>query len=118
MKRSPSGSSTTRDTNVQYEALSALLSMNSAARWPHAVKALESDDYRVVFTGAALLRQMPDLGTAMHPLVAALERLTKDDKDTSRAPRLEIISRLKEIAPPDAGRRDPELLRRRSSRPI
>ena len=91
------------DTNVQYEALSALLSMNSAARWPHAVKALESDDYRVVFTGAALLRQMPDLRSTMHPLVEALERLTKDDKDTSRAPRLEIINRLKEIAPPDQG---------------
>ena len=91
------------DTNVQYEALSALHSMNSAARWPHAVKALESDDYRVVFTGAALLRQMPDLRSTMHPLVEALERLTRDDKDTSRAPRLEIVNRLKEIAPPDQG---------------
>lgn len=91
------------DTNVQYEALTALHSMNSEARWPHAIRALESLDYRVVFTGAALLRRMPDPEGTMHPLVAALDRLTKDNKDTSRAPRLEIINRLKEIAPPNQG---------------
>jgi cyclophilin family peptidyl-prolyl cis-trans isomerase/HEAT repeat protein len=88
-------------TNVQFEALNALQTMGSAARWPEALKALESDDYRLVRTGAAFLRGMSDRDAMMRALVAALERITNESSDSARPARLEILARLKEIAPAD-----------------
>jgi cyclophilin family peptidyl-prolyl cis-trans isomerase len=65
------------------------------------LKALESDDYRLVRTGAAFLRGMSDRDAMMRALVAALERITKESSDSARPARLEILARLKEIAPAD-----------------
>jgi cyclophilin family peptidyl-prolyl cis-trans isomerase len=52
--------------------------------------------------GAALLKGAKDHESLMHAVVAALARITKDGRETSRFARLELLARLKEIAPPDS----------------
>ena len=88
-------------SNVQYEALNALAIMQSLERWPQALKALESDDYRLVYFAATLLKGGKDREASMHAVVLTLARITKEGKDTSRPVRVELLARLKEIAAPD-----------------
>ncbi len=96
------------EPNVRTEALNALVEMGSASRVAAALEALESPDYQLVLTAATLLKKarlgplasagLGDVGVST--LLAALKRLTGDDSDTSRDPRIEILARLGEWGEP------------------
>jgi len=94
--------------NVRTEALLSLDEMKSPKRADAAVTSFDSKDYQLVFTAATQLKRVAlgdllanEVGpTLQHPLMAALARLTADDKDTSRDPRVELLARLGEYFDP------------------
>jgi len=68
-----------------------------------ALKALDAEDYHLVLIATRALRDLPvttrpEVSLA---LMRTFERLSPSQKDTSRAPRLAILERLKELAAPD-----------------
>jgi cyclophilin family peptidyl-prolyl cis-trans isomerase/HEAT repeat protein len=91
--------------NVRTEMLNALVRIESPARVTQALGALESPDYQLVLTAATVLKTSrlgglatAELGAAAAPtFMAALTRLTADDKDTSRDPRVELLARIGEL---------------------
>jgi len=93
-----------KEPNVRTEALDALAEMQSIKRVEAATVALEATDYQLVLTAATYLKREalgPDLAQlfatmAQKPLMDALDRLTGEDKDTSRDPRVELLARLGE----------------------
>lgn len=61
-------------------------------------KALESKDYHVVLAAARALRESPVKDSVLPPILTALERLGKEQKQTSRDPRMELLARVGEMA--------------------
>jgi cyclophilin family peptidyl-prolyl cis-trans isomerase/HEAT repeat protein len=67
------------------------------------LEALGRPDYQLVRTAALALKGTPARRETVAALLAALERITADRRETSRDPRLAILERLREIgAPGDA----------------
>jgi cyclophilin family peptidyl-prolyl cis-trans isomerase/HEAT repeat protein len=85
--------------NVREAALRSLVKMQSPKRVEQALRMLESPDYALVRTAAAVLQRAegPQVVTA---LVAALDRMTAGSEDTSREARLAIFERLEALARP------------------
>lgn len=97
-----------REPNVRTEALTALAQMRSAALVSAATDSLESKDYQLVLYAATFLNKVT-LGKALADEFAArgasrlmptLTRLTADDKDTSRDPRVALLGRVGQYGDP------------------
>ncbi|MDH4065476.1 MAG: peptidylprolyl isomerase [Acidobacteriota bacterium] len=83
--------------NVREAALTALIDLKRPEAVPAALEALTSDDHQLVLTAARAFAEPPAPAGAVPALLAALERLTKQRKDTSRDPRLAILDRLQSL---------------------
>jgi cyclophilin family peptidyl-prolyl cis-trans isomerase/HEAT repeat protein len=64
------------------------------------VRALARPDYQVVMTAARALEATPQPGPAVRALLGALARITAERRDTSRDPRLALLSRIGELGQP------------------
>ncbi len=62
------------------------------------VRALSSKDYPVVLAAARALRGTRVRDSVVPGLLDALERITREQRQTSRDPRIELLARLRELA--------------------
>lgn len=83
--------------NVRSEALAGLADLGSPQRVTFAMRALDSQDPRLIATAARALTKALDTDS-VSALVAALNRLTKEGKDTASETRVAILNRLDEAA--------------------
>ena len=60
-------------------------------------RALASKDYHVVLAAARALRGAPVRDSVMPAVLDALDRLTKEQRQTSRDPRMELLARVREL---------------------
>lgn len=75
------------------------------------VRALTSKDYHVVLAAARALRGAPVRDSVLPGILAALERITREQRQTSRDPRLEMLTRVREMGSrADAARLRPLLV--------
>lgn len=89
--------------NVQTAALEALQRMKSQAVVPQAIVVLQhGKDHQLLRTAALVLRGLPEKmkENASAALLGALTRLTGEESDTSRDPRVAILERLGETLAP------------------
>ncbi|HAK54975.1 MAG TPA: hypothetical protein DCP38_05760 [Acidobacteria bacterium] len=84
------------NANVRGAALRGVVALRGHAADGLLLEALSSDDYGLLRTVAGLLAGSPDR-RAPTRLLATLERLTAADRDTSRDPRVAIVTRLGEL---------------------
>jgi cyclophilin family peptidyl-prolyl cis-trans isomerase len=63
-------------------------------------RALASKDYHVVLAAARALRGAPVRDSVMPSVLDALERLTKEQRQTSRDARIELLARVRELGTP------------------
>ena len=86
------------EPNVQTAALDALLRLRSPAVVPRAIAALSNVDYQLVRMAASALKGLPESAKndASNALLAALNRVTAEEADTSRDSRIAILERLAE----------------------
>ncbi len=92
------------EPNVRTAGLDALSRMKSAATVPQAIEILKSGmDYQLLRTAALVLKGLPSgaKDDATTALLGALRRLTEQDTDTSRDPRVAILERLAETMRPE-----------------
>jgi cyclophilin family peptidyl-prolyl cis-trans isomerase/HEAT repeat protein len=87
--------------NVREAALSELITLKRPEAAPVALEALTRPDYQLIMTAARALTATSDRKRAVPALVATLERLTAEKRDTSRDPRMAILTRLDELAAPE-----------------
>ena len=86
-----------RDHNVRDAALAPLRRLKGSASDATFVAALGGTDYQLLRTAALTLKgAAPDTYLAK-AVAGALERVTKERKDTSRDTRLELIERLRDV---------------------
>lgn len=83
--------------NVREAAIGAL-----SRGWGHeadaaAVSALGQRDYQLIVTASNALAGTPARATAVRALTRALDRITRERKETSRDPRVAILARLGEL---------------------
>lgn len=64
------------------------------------IRALSSPDYHVVLAAARALRGAPIRDSVVPGVVGALDRLTREQRQTSRDPRMELLARVRELANP------------------
>jgi cyclophilin family peptidyl-prolyl cis-trans isomerase len=83
--------------NVREAALAALIEQRHPEAVAAALAALASDDYQLVLTATRAFTEAATAPKAVPALVGALDRLTKQRKDTSRDPRLAILDRLEAL---------------------
>jgi cyclophilin family peptidyl-prolyl cis-trans isomerase/HEAT repeat protein len=62
-----------------------------------AMRALGNDDYGLLYDAAVLMKGWDEGRLAVPALLAALDRVSRDGKDTSRDVRIEILQRLREF---------------------
>lgn len=86
--------------NVRAEALKGLMTMRSSAVWPAALEQLKFSDDHLLLTSVKALTGMPDPAQAVEPLLLALERLSKEQRDTSRRVRVALVQRVAEFTTP------------------
>ncbi|HEX5070281.1 MAG TPA: peptidylprolyl isomerase, partial [Vicinamibacterales bacterium] len=89
--------------NVQNAALDALSRMKSPAVVTEAIEVLKTGaDYQLLRTAAIVLKGLPaqKMEEATAALIFALRRLTDQESDTTRDPRLAILERLGETLNP------------------
>jgi cyclophilin family peptidyl-prolyl cis-trans isomerase/HEAT repeat protein len=91
-----------RHPNVQTAALTGLASLKSARTREFALKALDAKDYQLIRQAGLALQGTKEIDATALPIFQTLDRLTKDGKDTSRDPRIALMTRLKEFAPLDS----------------
>lgn len=84
--------------NVRADALLSLRALKHPLLAALAVTALEHPDYHLVRTASLVLQDAEGPAVLLPPLMAALERLTKQGRDTSREPRLALLARIKEMS--------------------
>ena len=84
--------------NVREAALAGLTGLIGREADPLLVAALARPDYQLVQTAARSLKGTKDIGQAVPALLAALDRLTGQKRDTSRDPRLALLERIGELA--------------------
>jgi len=85
------------DPNVCAEALKSLKLLRSESLNSRALIALDSDDYQLIRTAAAILRNAPNRDVVLPALLTTLTHVTEEGADTSRDVRLEIFETLKSI---------------------
>jgi cyclophilin family peptidyl-prolyl cis-trans isomerase/HEAT repeat protein len=88
--------------NVREAALGPLRRLKKEEAEPAIVAALERDDVQLLRTAATLLKTSPPSERTGRALVAALLRLTRAGKETSRDARLPLLEAIDVHAPPDA----------------
>ena len=84
------------NANVRAAALHGLVEIEGHAADGRLLEAMASDDYGLLRSVAGLLEGSPDR-RAPTVLLAVLARLTEADRDTSRDPRVAILTRLREL---------------------
>lgn len=92
------------EPNVQTAALNALFRLKHPAVVPAAIRALQwGTDYQLLLTAATVLQGLPADAKedATNALLDAVRRLTAEETDTSRDPRVAILNRLAETMPPE-----------------
>ena len=90
--------------NVREAALEELARLKRPEALPVAYDALSRPDYQLVITAARALEAEADKAKATTALLAAMARITRESRDTSRDPRVSIMTRLIETgAAADAG---------------
>jgi peptidyl-prolyl cis-trans isomerase B (cyclophilin B) len=77
--------------NVREAAIVALRRLRRAEAEPAIIAALDRSDYQLLRTAATLLKESPRDGKLSRPLIAALLRVTKEGKETSRDTRLPLL---------------------------
>ncbi len=80
--------------NVREAALAELVRLKRLEALPVAYDALTRPDYHLVITAARALEADTDQPKATAALLAALARITREGRDTSRDPRVAILTRL------------------------
>jgi cyclophilin family peptidyl-prolyl cis-trans isomerase/HEAT repeat protein len=80
--------------NVREAALTALADAKRPEAVTAAIDSLSRTDYQLVITAARALEDKTHAPKATQPLITALGRITKEHKDTSRDPRMAILTRL------------------------
>jgi cyclophilin family peptidyl-prolyl cis-trans isomerase/HEAT repeat protein len=80
--------------NVREAALASLIELKRPEAVTVAIESLERPDYQLILTAVRALEDRSLAAKATAPLVAALARITKEHKDTSRDPRMAILDRL------------------------
>lgn len=80
--------------NVREAALTALVDLKRPEAVTVALDALARPDYQLILTAVRALEDKTHAPKATAPLLAALGRITKEHKDTSRDPRMAILNRL------------------------
>jgi cyclophilin family peptidyl-prolyl cis-trans isomerase len=83
--------------NVREAALNGLAHVRGHAADAAAIDALGARDYQLVLTAAGALAGTPDRARAVRALADALDRITRERRDTSRDPRIAILARLAEL---------------------
>jgi cyclophilin family peptidyl-prolyl cis-trans isomerase/HEAT repeat protein len=83
--------------NVREAALAALVELKRPEATAVALDALTMDDYQLTLTAARALSEPAAAGRSVPALVAALARITRQRKDTSRDPRMAILDRLEAL---------------------
>jgi cyclophilin family peptidyl-prolyl cis-trans isomerase len=89
------------DDNVREAALGPLRRLKKEDADPAIIAALERADVQLLRTAATLLKESPRHERFGRPLLAALERLTKEGKETSRDARLPLLESIAVHAKPD-----------------
>jgi cyclophilin family peptidyl-prolyl cis-trans isomerase len=87
--------------NVREASLVGLRQVAGTGARDVLVSALGSSDYHVVLAGAEGLRGIPADPALTGALLQALERITREGRETSRDPREAILTRLEEFGRPD-----------------
>ena len=96
--------------NVREAALEELARLKRPEALPVAYDALMRPDYHLVITAARALEAEADKAKATFALLAALARITREGRDTSRDPRVALMTRLIETgAVADAAATSPYL---------
>jgi len=96
--------------NVREAALEELARLKRPEALPVAYDALMRPDYHLVITAARALEAEADKAKATVALLAALARITREGRDTSRDPRVALMTRLIETgAVADAAATSPYL---------
>ena len=85
---------TDSNNNVAEAALSALIDMKAPEAAPAAMALLDRPDYQLIVTAARALEARSNAAAASQPLMKTLGRITRENKDTSRDPRMAILNRL------------------------
>jgi HEAT repeat protein len=86
--------------NVRAEALKGLVTSGSPAVWPAALEQLRFSDDHLLLTAVKALTGIPDQAAAIEPLLGALERMSKQQRDTSRRVRVALVQRVAEFTTP------------------
>jgi cyclophilin family peptidyl-prolyl cis-trans isomerase/HEAT repeat protein len=87
--------------NVREAALGQLVSIRHPETVRVAIEALSRSDYQLVQTAARALHDRAHRTDAMPALLSALARITAEQRDTSRDPRMAILEALGELGWPD-----------------
>jgi cyclophilin family peptidyl-prolyl cis-trans isomerase len=80
--------------NVREAALSSLIDLKRPDAVTAAIASLTRPDYQLILTAVRALEDKSNALTATRPLLTALSRITRENKDTSRDPRMAILNRL------------------------
>ena len=80
--------------NVREAALASMIDLKGPEAGAMAITQLSRPDYQLIVTAARALEDKSNAPTATTPLLTALGRITKEHKDTSRDPRMAILTRL------------------------
>lgn len=83
--------------NVREAAVAGLITVRAHGTDSTYRMSLSRPDYQLIITAARALAGTPEPRKAASVLLAALERITMDRRDTSRDPRLAILERLAEV---------------------
>ncbi len=86
-----------REDNVREAAIGGLLKVRGHATDSVIRAQLSRTDYQLVLTAAQLLEGTPDKPRAVAALLASLRRLTAEQRENSRDPRIAILERLAEV---------------------
>jgi cyclophilin family peptidyl-prolyl cis-trans isomerase/HEAT repeat protein len=80
--------------NVREAALLSMIDLRMPDTAAAAIASLSRPDYQLILTAARALEDKTNAAKATQPLITALGRITKEHKDTSRDPRMAILTRL------------------------
>jgi cyclophilin family peptidyl-prolyl cis-trans isomerase/HEAT repeat protein len=80
--------------NVREAALASLIELKRPEAASIAITQLSRPDYQLIITATRALEDKSHAAAATMPLITALGRITKENKDTSRDPRMAILERL------------------------
>lgn len=80
--------------NVREAVLSSLVDLKRPEAATMALESLTRPDYQLILTAVRALEDKSLATKATTPLITALGRITRENKDTSRDPRMAILNRL------------------------